>query len=216
MPMPDRPNQPVRRQGGGIQSLGAILGSDAEGPKRITLKGNYREPSLPFATRMKWFRAVQRLVAECSAKGESYPHKVMAVANVMSSIGDVCRLSIDSIAARAGCVPKTVQACIAWLEEHGAITWNWTARRHGNGRWVRTSNLYTLIMDFAGLVATVARAIRAIWRERPRVSSKGNECHGLPQKGSYQEQEEARRRLAEVARDRQAVLFGSWTERHAT
>jgi hypothetical protein len=215
MPALPNPNQAPRRDGR-MQSLGAILGStDTEAPKRITLKGNYREPSLPFLDRMQWLAKVQCLVAHHSRERKSYPHKLSSVARVMAYVGDVCRPSIETIADKAGCVPNTVKACIAWLEEQGAVTWNHTARKHSNGRMVRSSNLYTLITNFNGLVATVARALRAIWRERPTLS-KGNGCPGLPQTVSYQEQEEARRRLAEINRQRQQVLSEVWNARHAT
>jgi hypothetical protein len=194
-------------------SLGAVLGTsmDAAGQQqRLTLKGNYKEPTLPFPRRMAWFRKVQRLAAAFSQERKSYPHKLMAVANVIASIGNVCRLSFDSIALRAGCCPNTAQSCVAWLEEQGALTWNRTARKHRNGRMVRSSNLYTLIEDFQGLLATVVRAVRAIWRDRPTVFSNGNECHGMPQQISFKEHLAAKERLAEIAKRRQAELHERW------
>ena len=216
MPSPvPNPNQPRR---GTMQSLGAVLGCDGDddAPKRVTLTGNYEEPRLPFPARMQWLAKVQSLIAESSAKRESYPHKLAAVARVMAYAGDVCRPGIDTIAAKAGCVPNTVKACIAWLEERGALTWQHTARKHGNGRMVRSSNLYTLILNFRGVVATVARALRAIWRDRTGVSSKGNQCPGMTNQVSYTERLDAQTRLAELAKQRQTVLLGVWNERHAT
>jgi hypothetical protein len=80
---------------------------------------------------------------------------------------------------------------------------------------VRSSNLYTLILNFRGVVANVARAMRAIWRERPRVLSKGNECPGLTQQFTFTEQFDARQHLAAVARQRQVELASLWRSRHA-
>jgi len=166
---------------------------------------------------MKWLAKVQRLIAITSAKRENYPHKLAAVARALAYVGDVCRPSIEYIAARAGCVPNTVKACIAWLEEHGALTWSHTVRKHQNGRMVRSSNLYSFILDFGGFAATVARTMRAIWRERPRVSSKGNGCPGMPQTSRYTDHLEASRHLAEVTKQREAILLAAWNERrHAT
>jgi hypothetical protein len=208
------PNHPARV--GGMRSLGAVLGCDADGaPKRITLKGNYAEPSLPFPDRMRWLAKVQRLIAEHSRDGKSFPHKAGSVAYVIAHVGNVCRLGLDGIAERAGCVVNTAQACVAWLEEQGALTWSHTARRHGSGRMVRSSNLYTLITNFAGLVATVARAVRATWRERPRFSNT-NQCHGMTQTVSLLDREEARRRLTALAKEREATLLRAWHTRHAT
>src|SRR5580704_6099543 len=138
---PDIPNHPARI--GRMKSLAATLGCEPDGRiKRPTLTGSYAEPRLEFPARMQWLAKVQHEIAECSEKRESYPHKVAAVARVMAYVGTVCRPSIEHNAAKAGCVPNTVKACIAWLEERGALTWSHTARRHRNGRWVRSSNLY--------------------------------------------------------------------------
>jgi hypothetical protein len=201
---------------GRLRSLGAVLGCEADGaPRRITLKGNYAEPSLPFPDRMQWLAKVQRLIAVHSRDGKSFPHKVGSVAYAIAHIGNVCRLGLDGIAERAGCVVNTAQACIAWLETQGALTWSHTARRHSNGRMVRSSNLYTLITNFAGLVATIARAVRATWRERPR-SSNTNQCHGLTQTVTFIDREDARRQLAEVTKAREAQLRAMWNARHAT
>ena len=211
----DTTNHPARV--GQMVSLAAVLGCEPDGaPKRATLTGNYKEPRLPFPTRMQWLAKVQHEIAECSARRESYPHKLAAVARAMAYVGDVCRPSIEHIAAKAGCVPNTVKACIAWLEEHGALTWSHTARRHKNGRMVRSSNLYTLLLNFRGMVATVARAMRAIWRDRPRVSSKGNGCPGVTQQVTFTERFDAQRHLAEVARHRHDELARLWQARHAT
>jgi len=207
-------NQAPRRHGG-MQSLGVILGSETEAPKRISLKGNYAGPSLPFPERMKWLANVQRLAADHSRERRSFPHKVYSVAAAMAHVGNVCRLSLEGIADRAGCVVNTAQACIAWLEEQGALTWSHTARMHSNGRMVRSHNLYTLVTNFGGLVATVAKAMRAIWRERPKFSDT-NRRHGLTQTVSYQEQEEARKRLSDISKAREAMLLDRWNKRHAT
>jgi hypothetical protein len=207
------PNHPARV--GRMRSLSAVLGCDADGaPKRLTLKGNYAEPSLPFPDRMRWLAKVQRLIAEHSRDGKSFPHKAGSVAYAIAHVGNVCRLGLDGIADRAGCVVNTAQACIAWLEEQGALTWSHTARRHRNGRMVRSSNLYTLITNFAGLVAQIARAVRATWRERPRLSNT-NQCHGLTQTVSFIDREEAQRRLAEVRKVRETQQLTIWNARHA-
>jgi hypothetical protein len=211
----DTPNHPARV--GRSRSLAEILGCDTGGAiKRRTLTGNYAEPRLEFPERMKWLAKVQHEIAECSARKEGYPHKVAAVARALAYVGTVCRPSIEQIAAKAGCVPNTVKACIAWLEERGALTWSHTARRHKNGRMVRSSNLYTLILNFRSMVATVARAMRAIWRERPRVLSKGNECPGVTQQVTFIERFEAQQNLAAVTRQRQDELARLWQARHAT
>jgi hypothetical protein len=206
------PNHPARV--GRMQSLGAVLGCDTDGaPKRVTLTGNYAEPSLPFPIRMQWLAKVQRLIAAHSRDGKNFPHKVGSVAYAIAHVGNVCRLGLDGIADRAGCVVNTAQACIAWLEEQGALTWSHTARRHGSGRMVRSSNLYTLITNFAGLVAQVARAVRATWRERPRFSNT-NRCHGMTETVIYIDREQARRQLAEVTKAREAQLRAAWNARH--
>ena len=201
------PNQP--RRTGRMESIGAILTAPQNTGPRITLKGNYREPSLPFPARMHWLANVQRLTADHSRERKSYPHKTYAVAAVIAHVGNVCRLSLEGIASRAGCVVSTVEACIAWLEEQGAITWSHTARMHSNGRHGAISNLYTLITNFNGLVATVAKAIRAIWREGRFLPSPHHRCHGLTQPVSYQEQEAAAEtRLAEVNKDASGGFTG--------
>jgi len=126
-------NQP--RRVGKLKSLAAIVGCDTDGaPRRPNLTGNYEEPRLPFPARMQWLAKVQRLIAQCSQERESYPHKLAAVARALAYVGDVCKPGIDTIAARAGCVPNTVKACIAWLEAHGALTWSHTAKRHKSAR----------------------------------------------------------------------------------
>jgi len=214
MSEPQKPNHPTRV--GRLRSLGAVLGCDPDGaPKRITLKGNYTEPSLPFPDRMQWLAKVQRLIAQHSRDGKSYPHKAGSVAYAIAHVGNVCRLGLDGIAARAGCVVNTAQACIAWLEEQGALTWSHTARMHKNGRMVRSANLYKLITNFAGLLATVARAVRASWRERPRFSNT-NGCHGMTQTVSYIDREEAQRQLATITKQRETTLQQAWHMRHAT
>ena len=203
---------------GHFQSLAAIVGCDPDGaPKRLTLKGNYEEPRLPFRTRMQWLAKVQRLIAESSEQRESYPHKLAAVARVLAYVGDVCRPSLDYVAAQAGCVPNTAKACIAWLEAHGALTWHHTARRHRSGRMVRGANLYRLLPDFRGFAGVVARTMRAIWRARPTVTApKRNGCPGLSEERYFIEPFEARQRLAEIGRRRTETLNRSWQQRHAT
>ena len=145
--MPECQNHPARV--GRMQSLAHVLGHDTDGaPRRPTLTGNYSEPQLPWKERKQWLRQVNRLAANCTAKKESYPHKVTAVARALAFAGDVCKPSIEYIAGQAGCVENTVKACIAWLEERGALTWSHTARKHQSGRMVRSSNLYKLIRRF--------------------------------------------------------------------
>ena len=99
----------------------------------------------------------------------------------LAAIEDACGASI---AGQAGCVENTVKACIAWLEERGALTWSHTARKHQSGRMVRSSNLYKLILDFAGATAMIARTMRAIWRDdecewRPLSKSSELECRNV-------------------------------------
>jgi hypothetical protein len=206
-----------RPRRGRFQSLAAVLGCDADGaPQRAKLTGRYDEPRLPFPARMQWLAKVQKLIGACAASKESYPHKLAAVARALAYAGDVCRPSIDYIAAVAGCVPNTVKACTAWLEEHGALTWSNTTKRHKTGRMVRSSNLYNFILDFAGATATVVRTMRAIWRERPRQISKGNRCPGVIQEELYSDPYRAMRNLARVAHERTAYLNQLWDARHAT
>jgi hypothetical protein len=208
--MPDYPNHPVRV--GRMQSLAHVLGRDTDGhAKRPTLTGNYREPQLPWETRKQWLRQVNRLAADCTAKKESYPHKVTAVARALAFAGDVCKPSIEYIATQAGCVENTVKACIAWLEEHGALTWSHTARKHKSGRMVRSSNLYQLILDFAGATAMLARAMRAIWRERrPVTASKGNGCPGVLSLHTNPDAYAAMNRLAAISRQRSDQFNRQW------
>ena len=145
--MPECQNHPARV--GRMQSLAYVLGHDTDGAaRRPTLTGNYSEPQLPWKERKQWLRQVNRLAANCTAKKESYPHKITAVARALAFAGDVCKPSIEYIAGQAGCVENTVKACIAWLEERGALTWSHTARKHQSGRMVRSSNLYRLIRRF--------------------------------------------------------------------
>ncbi len=91
--------------------------------KRSVLFGRYTVPTLGFDARMQWLAKVQRLVAQCTASHEQFPHKVIAVANVLAHIGNECRLCFEGIAERAGCVPRTAQTCVNWLEERGVLTW---------------------------------------------------------------------------------------------
>jgi hypothetical protein len=210
-----QPNHP--RHVGRLQSLAAIIGTDTDGtPRRPNLTGHHDEPRLPFPARMKWLTRVQSLIASCTASKESYPHKLAAVARVLAYAGEVCKPSIEYIASQAGCVPNTVKACIAWLEAHGALTWSHTAKRHKTGRMVRSSNLYTFILDFGGFAATVARTMRAIWRERPRQISKGNECPGVIDKELHIDPYAAMKRLAKISKERTAYFNQLWQARHAT
>jgi hypothetical protein len=120
--MSERPELDHPARVGRLRSLGAVLGCEADGaPKRITLKSNYAEPFLPFSDRMQWLAKVQRLIATHSCDGKSFPHKVGSVAYAIAHVGNVCRLGLDGIAERAGCVVNTAQACIAWLKEQGAF-----------------------------------------------------------------------------------------------
>jgi hypothetical protein len=206
------------RRVGGLKSLGAVIGCDPDGaPRRANFTGHYEEPRLPFPARMQWLAKVQRLIATSTANKESYPHKLAAVARVLAYVGDVCKPSREYIAEQAGCVVNTVKSCIAWLEEHGALTWSNTAKRHKTGRMVRSSNLYRLILDFGGFTATVARTMRAIWRERPKVVtvSKGNECPGIISQ-VYIDPYKAMKRLASIAKERTDSLNQVWQQRRAT
>jgi hypothetical protein len=208
--MPDYPNHPARV--GRMQSLASICGRDTDGhARRPTLTGNYQEPHLPWADRKHWLRKVNELAAECSAKHESYPHKVTAVARALAFAGDVCKPSIEYLASRAGCVENTVKACLAWLEERGALTWSNTARRHRSGRMVRSSNLYRFILDFSGGSAMLVRAMRAVWRERKVVAvSKGNGCPGVSSLHINPDAYSAMHRLADIAQQRSEQFNQQW------
>jgi hypothetical protein len=208
--MPEYQNHPARV--GRMQSLACVIGRDTDGhARRPTLTGNYREPQLRWEARKQWLRQVNRLAADCTAKKESYPHKVTAVARALAFAGDVCKPSIEYVAAQAGCVENTVKACIAWLEERGALTWSHTARKHQSGRMVRSSNLYRLILDFAGATATVARAMRAIWRDRRTVAaSKGNGCPGGLNINLYPDAFSAMHRLSAIAKQRSEEFNQRW------
>ena len=76
----------------------------------------------------QWLGKVQRLIATRSRNRERFPHKVFSVANVLAHIGNECRLNYEGIAERAGCVTRTVLACIKGLEEHGLLTRSHTAK----------------------------------------------------------------------------------------
>lgn len=212
--MSDSPQQP--RRSCKTRSIGEIFGHCNQAPKRPVLFGQYTAPTLCFDARMQWLAKVQRLIAQCAHDHESYPHKLFQVASVMAHIGNECRASREAIAARAGCVVRTVSACINWLEERGVLTWTHTARRHENRRVVRSTNLYSLIFDFAGLRALVVRAQRAIWRERRKDVSTGNECPGMTQTFTYTDRFDAQRRLTEYARITKDRLEQAWAARHAT
>jgi hypothetical protein len=219
--MSDSPQQPRRSCNKLVQrfckthSVGVIFGRIDQSPKRPVLFGSYTPPTLAFHARMQWLAKVQRLIAQCACNHESYPHKLFQVASVMAHIGNECRASREAIAARAGCVVRTVAACINWLEEHGVLTWTHTARRDENRRVVRSTNIYTLILDFTGLRALVARAQRAIWRERKKEPSTGNDCPGLTQPLTYKDPLEAQRRLTEYSRIQKEHLDQLWANRHA-
>jgi hypothetical protein len=215
--MPESPDHPHRSRK--TQSIGAIFGlhlvnQSPAGAKRPVLFGRFTLPSLCFKARMQWLAKVQRLIAQCSQNHEHYPHKVFQVASVMAHIGDTCCLSREGIAERAGCVERTVTACINWLEERGVLTWANTAQRHESHRIVRSVNLYTLILDFTGLQALVARAKRAIWREREKQVSEGKVCPGVTQYINTMDVFEARRRLAEASRIMKQQFMEQWAGRH--
>jgi hypothetical protein len=212
--MPD--SQQQSRRSCKTRSLGEIFGHHNQAPKRPVLFGRYTAPTLCFDARMQWLAKVQRLIAQCAHQHESYPHKLFQVASVLAHIGDECRLGLEGIAERAGCVVRTVSACINWLEEHGMLTWTHTARRDENRRVVRSHNLYSLILDFTGLRALVVRARRAIWRERKKEASTGNECPGTTQEFTYTDRFEAQRRLAEYSRIAKDRLEQVWAARHST
>jgi hypothetical protein len=215
-----QPNQP--RHVGRLQSLAAILGCDPDGaPRRPVISNTYVPPALPWDERNMWLRKVRRLIAECKEKRESFPHKVESVARTIAELGDVCKASIPYIAAKAGCVENTVKACSAWLESKGTLTWSNTRGKHKSGRIVRQTNLYRLITNFAGATAVIARTMRAIWRERPKVVtvSKGNDCPGLQRDSTYISEitpYEAIKRLAKVSKERTAYFNQLWQGRHAT
>lgn len=212
--MTDLQQQP--RRSCKTRSIGEIFGHHNQGPKRPVLFGRYTVPALCFPARMQWLAKVQRLIAQCAHQHESYPHKLFQVASVLAHVGDECRLSLEGIAERAGCVVRTVSACINWLEEHGVLTWMHTARRDKRRGVVRSHNLYSLILDFTGLRALVTRARRAIWRERKKEASTGNGCPGVTQEFTYTDRFEAQQRLAEARRIMEKQQAEAWANRHGT
>ena len=210
------PNHP--RRVGALTSLAAVLGCDTDGaPCRPVITGIHAPPALPWDERNKWLRKVRRLIAECKDKRESFPHKAESVARAMAELGDVCKASIDYIAAKAGCVENTVKACIAWLESKGALTWSNTRTKDKSGRIVRGVNVYTLIENFAGATAVIARTRRAIWRERPKVItvSKGNDCPGILNSDKYTDPYAAMRRLSQIAKARTKELHKAYLAQRA-
>jgi hypothetical protein len=215
--MLSRPNQPPRI--GGMRRLADVVGCDQDGaPKRPVRPDDYRPEGLPFTERNRWLRKVRGLVAECRNNGErGIPHKIEAVARAIAELGDVCKASREYIADKAACVVGTVENAIAWLESKGALTWSHTTGKDKSGRIVRKANLYTLLRNFGGATAIIARTMRALWRERPKVVtvSKPNECPGIQNLPLYIDRHEAQRRLTEVAQHRQTVLRDLWQARHA-
>jgi hypothetical protein len=205
------PNHPAHS--GRSQSLAEILT-----PKRPNIFGDDTGPGLPWDQRNQWLRQVRRLLTDCRQRKESFPHKVESVARAIAELGDIAKAGLDYIAIKAGCVENTVQAVIEWLESKGALTWKNTSGKDKSGHIVRKANLYTLIMDFTGTIATVVRTMRSLWRERGKVVtvSKRNECHGLPQLHTYEERCEAQNRLARIAKDRTATINAHWALRHST
>ena len=214
--MPDSPKPPRSYK---TQSLGAVFGlrlvnQSPGGEKRPCLFGRFAIPPVCFKARMQWLAKVQRLLAQCSQNRERYPYKVFQVASVLAHIGDQCCLSREGIAERAGCVERTVTACINWLEERGVLTWTHTAQRHESHRVVRSANVYTLILDFIGLKALATRFRRALWREREKTVSEGKVCSGMtPPSYNSVDRFEARRRLAEISRIRQKQIEEEWQSR---
>lgn len=213
MPIYRRPQRQPER--GTITVESALLSRCAE-TKRPTLKGNYEEPRVPFRERMRWAAKVRRQVAAVRLEKRSVPHKIIAVADILAHIGDVCRVSFETIAARSGCCVKTAQACVTWLENNGCLTWCRTARRHTYGYIVRSANLYMLISDFRNLVTMIVRSRRPVWRERSKAFPDGNGCHGMTKSDLYiseTERHEAQKRLKE-ARDLMAQRAkGEWAAR---
>jgi hypothetical protein len=196
-----------------MRGVGDVIGiGDGAATKRATLIDSWTEPKLSFQKRMQWLAKVQREAAETKERREYVPHKIMAVANVMAHVGEACRISIDGIAERAGCVPNTVKACIAWLEGCGALTWAHTTKRLGR-KVVRSVNLYTLLYAFRGMLARVSRILRPIWRERGHAASKGNERHGETSQVIYTEQTAARAHLEALRKEREAKLAEQWANR---
>ena len=205
------PNRPAHT--GRMQSLAEIMS-----PKRPNIFGGDTGPGLPWDQRNLWLRNIRKLLTDCRQRKESFPHKVECVARAIAELGDVMNAGLDYIAMKAGCVVNTVQAVIEWLESKGALTWKNTSDKDKSGHVVRRANLYTLIMDFTGTIATVVRTMRSLWRERGKVVtvSKPNACHGLPPNITYTELRAAQNRLAKVAKERTAALQAQWATRHAT
>jgi hypothetical protein len=206
------PNRPA--PSGRNRSLAEIMT-----PRRPNIFNNDDTgPGLPWDQRNKWLRQVRKLAADCRRRHESFPHKVEAVARAIAELGDIAKAGLDYIADKAGCVVNTVEAAITWLESKGALTWKNTSGKDRSGHIVRKTNLYTLIMDFAGSFAAVVRVMRSLWRERSKVVtvSKRNECHGLPHTYTSEERSDAQAHLTKVRKDRTATLNAQWALRHST
>ena len=211
--MSDSPQPP--RSGTGFRSIGEMLGHLHQTTKRpVLFKQTYTAPALSFHARMQWLAKVQRLIATCRQNHEHYPRTVHQIAYVIAHIGGECRLSYEGIAERAGCVVRTVSACINWLEEHGVLTWSHTARRDKSRRIVRSHNLYSLILDFTGFRAFVARARRALWRDREKEVSKGKVCPGVTQQVTSQQYIDAQKALADARRIFEKRQAETWANRH--
>jgi hypothetical protein len=208
---PQKPEPSQSRRKGGMRGLQDVF-APPPSSKRPTLTGTWEEPRLDFNDRMKWEQTVENARRVAVAQGESVPHTLMSVARVVAHIGDVCRISYDAIADKAGIKSeKTVRRCMAWLEEHGLLTWSHTARRHPNGNWCRSVNLYRLITNWCSPLALLARVRRALWRERQNRSGSdnGNSDHGMPKQDIYRTEQVTPERRAEaqeaLARRRKAV-----------
>jgi hypothetical protein len=214
----DAPLASQPRRVGALTSIAALLGCDPDGaPRRPIVTIRYAPPTLPWDERNRWLRKVRRLISECKEKKESFPHKAESVARAIAELGDVCKASIDYIARKAGCVEGTVKACIAWLEGKGALTWSNTRGKDKSGRIVRQANLYRLITDFAGATAVIARTMRAIWRERPRIVSvpKDSECPGIHQPLTYLDPYDARKALKSASEVMEARMLERWKAERA-
>lgn len=74
----------------------------------------------------KWFLVLRQLGFYCGKRGEAWP-------------------SHDTLAERAGCSTRTVQRALQRARDLGLISW--VERRVRSGwRWLRTSNVYRLLM----------------------------------------------------------------------
>ena len=156
--------------------------------RRVCLSGSYKEPAeLPYYKRRQWLEKVKKEVrAYRLNKIPGVPHSVEQIAEEISRVG-TCWKSHEELAEASGKCEKTAQRVCDWLEEIGLLTWVNRTKTDKGGRRVRTSNLYTLILDFASHTIAQIKNRRPVWRER----SKGLDGCGISLYSFTKEEREA-------------------------